>query len=567
MGDDIYLDDEEDSMPALADGIFDDEGYDSDEYYGLSRVDVPMDHPDDDLQYLPPQDQRDIVSMTSTTNWNDRLISTPGVGTSFTLDSSRKEAWTNYKNEVGDLKTSLYHLLVEMKIIDPSVPRDGFQPSFKDLTMLIFGPKSEMSMLLCKELGIERHNLAQFLGNLFLQMSYKESPASLYDPLSSIKNDVLMSKDEYMATWKLIAMKKRVDPTSDKAYIPTNRREECIWEVMERVVNKTLRNISITQAYGEVNQQASDTVNIALDDDKIWVESSGRNNRDDFGLRKVTHVKDNRKGIIAHSAVSTATNIPLSITFERNGESAIKCFIRIFGQLFPKSTLSDRGDESYPNLDGVINHSDRGYTIKATTFDFLLPAGADFTNTVKRIMPFPFIWGAKVKSDDPRTRLDEKGAATLYVKETTHHERQVTCAAHRTGTNNISALVSTVIHGHTYEGVCLDPKQRILYERAVDPKKDAFGLDLLFKKLAGDNDLVDAHKDEMDIMLQSLKNDKVDVYTLEQGTADWHRARQFSMTSSQSDSAFSKAFVINSTDNDWVRVAQYLHGNDYHNSK
>ena len=29
MGDDIYLDDEEDSMPALADGIFDDEGYDS----------------------------------------------------------------------------------------------------------------------------------------------------------------------------------------------------------------------------------------------------------------------------------------------------------------------------------------------------------------------------------------------------------------------------------------------------------------------------------------------------------------------------------------------------------
>ena len=109
-------------------------------------------------------------------------------------------------------------------------------------------------------------------------------------------------------------------------------------------------------------------------------------------------------------------------------------------------------------------------------------------------MPFPFIWGTKVKSDDPRKKLEEKGAPTLYVKETIHHERQVTCAAHRTGTNNISALVSTVIHGHTYEGFCLDPKQRILYEGA-NPKKDAFSLDLLFKKLARDNDLVNEYKD------------------------------------------------------------------------
>ena len=38
--------------------------------------------------------------------------------------------------------------------------------------------------------------------------------------------------------------------------------------------------------------------------------------------------------------------------------------------------------------------------------------------------------------------------------------------------------------------------------------------------------------------LQDLRDEKIDVLTLEQGTADWHRGRQFSLTSSQSDGSF-----------------------------
>jgi len=55
MGDKIHSDNEGE-MTFLQDSIFDDDGYDSDEYYGISRVDAPLENPDNDLWYLPPQD-------------------------------------------------------------------------------------------------------------------------------------------------------------------------------------------------------------------------------------------------------------------------------------------------------------------------------------------------------------------------------------------------------------------------------------------------------------------------------------------------------------------------------
>ena len=49
-----------------------------------------------------------------------------------------------------------------------------------------------------------------------------------------------------------------------------------------------------------------------------------------FGLQKVTCVKDIQKGVIAHNAVSTSTNLPLSFMFEQKGNSAVECFTCIF---------------------------------------------------------------------------------------------------------------------------------------------------------------------------------------------------------------------------------------------
>ena len=175
-------------------------------------------------------------------------------------------------------------------------------------------------------------------------------------------------------------------------------------------------------------------------------------------------------------------------------------------------------------------------------------------------MPFPFVWGMKISGTDPRENLDEKGAPALFVKETRRGGRLVTCSAFRTGTRNISAVLSTSIHGHQWEGICLSSKQREMYE--VDPVNGLNGF--LFQRLASLPSLLNLHWVEIEDQLEELVEEKIDVITLEQGTADWHRGRQFSMTSSQSSRAFRMALIIYQNDNDWCSVAQYLYGEKYH---
>ena len=61
--------------------------------------------------------------------------------------------------------------------------------------------------------------------------------------------------------------------------------------------------------------------------------------------------------------------------------------------------------------------------------------------------------------------------------------------------------------------------------------------------------------------------DEINVLTLDQGTADWHTGRHYSLTSSQSDGSFRMALIIFQDDEDWCLTARYLEGDDYHTSK
>lgn len=506
---------------------------------------------DDDCRYLNDVDKMQIQAAVLDEDWSDCKISSPGESVEFHLDTARKEAWNSFTDEIGHLRARIPTLLKEMNVaFDDSGPFTNAK-CISHLFQLAFGEKSDVSRLLCKELSIDRQTLCRFLGTLCLQMSYKETPLSLFDKYSELKMAVLCDKEKYIDLWKTIANKKKVHLTN---YVGTSRRFECLWEMMERTVNSFLRNISIAGR--------TDEIIIALDDDKIWVESSGSNQLDDFGLRKVTHVKDNRKGIIAHTAVSSTTNLPLCFMFERRGDSAVDCFKRIFGHLFPSSNPSN-----LPDLNGIRNHSDRGYTLESTVFNFLLPAGADFTNTVRQVMPFPFYWSARSHgNNDPREKLSEKGAPTLYIKEILKNNRLVSCSAFRTGTQNISTVISTVIHGHQWEGVCRDQKERLAYEE--DPEH---GLDhLSFAKLAEINDgnlINEDDQEKIDAMFQTLKNEKINILTVDQGTADWFKGRQFSLTSRQSFGAYMKAFIINQQEDSWCDVAESLYGRNYHLSK
>ncbi|GFH62179.1 predicted protein [Chaetoceros tenuissimus] len=52
-------------------------------------------------------------------------------------------------------------------------------------------------------------------------------------------------------------------------------------------------------------------------------------------------------------------------------------------------------------------------------------------------------------------------------------------------------------------------------------------------------------------------------FTLQQGTADWFWLRKFSLTSSQAHGAFLKLLPDKKDNDDWIKVATYIYGEDW----
>ena len=104
-------------------------------------------------------------------------------------------------------------------------------------------------------------------------MSYKETVACLFDNESFIRNHVLIEQHEYMEIWNKIATGKRMN---SRNYVGASRRDKCLWEILENAVNSFMRKVSIVER--------NDEIQIALDDDKIWLQNSGKNDEDHFGL-------------------------------------------------------------------------------------------------------------------------------------------------------------------------------------------------------------------------------------------------------------------------------------------
>ena len=109
------------------------------------------------------------------------------------------------------------------------------------------------------------------------------------------------TSDEYESDLRQISQnEKRQD---DDNYVGEDRRPQPLWEQIEFTLNKLCREVSIANRKGKVS--------VALDDDKIWLEQTGENAKDKAGLNFTTHMRDNRKGLIAHTAVSTGVNLLL----------------------------------------------------------------------------------------------------------------------------------------------------------------------------------------------------------------------------------------------------------------
>ena len=134
---------------------------------------------------------------------------------------------------------------------------------------------------------------------------------------------------------------------------------------------------------------------------------------DNAGLNYTTHVRDNRKGIIAHTAVSTGVNIPLGVIAERKGDSSYICFKRLMNFLFGSNT----GDEyDIADMTDVDIASDRGYMTTKLAFEFLLAGGANIIGTVKRAPCWPFTFDQHLKEHDKRSCIDTKGSHHFFSR-------------------------------------------------------------------------------------------------------------------------------------------------------
>ena len=83
-------------------------------------------------------------------------------------------------------------------------------------------------------------------------------------------------------------------------------------ELQDEYNNRISRNLTIRNRPGNID--------IVVDNDKVFGKIDA--NKDFYGLKYVTHVKDNYyKGFNCHVAATTCTLFPMAIRWEKQGEN------------------------------------------------------------------------------------------------------------------------------------------------------------------------------------------------------------------------------------------------------
>lgn len=438
-------------------------------------------------QYLHESDLNEIIA-PSTESWADG--DPTRMRTKFGINVSRKQNWDFGIEEGKHVKrrvNSIFHV------------NDQDDVTFDMLINKFVGPHSEIGKELKEELNLDDAAYLKFMITYCVQSAYRVSSKSLHGQYSLLRDAVEMPEEAYNKIWREIAFKGE----KSGICIGTGRRDLCLWQKLESRVNHELRSVSIVDRPGKIS--------VALDDDKVWYNMAKKAVRDTFGIKITRHVKDNRIGMILHTAVSSALNIPLGCTFERVKENTQTCFERIFQLMF--------GINGGVDLTNVNVHSDRGYSLPSVMFDFLIASGANVVCTTKRFLVcWPFNFGGKAQaSTDSRTFIDSLGAPTLFIKNTTVGGiKQVLAVAFRNGSGAVSTAVSSMHSGFEWEGVT-EKDGDILVRRY---EEDATCLQsLFFERVEGlaHNEEEDA-EDEVDKdICERLLLEQIDPLSINQG--------------------------------------------------
>lgn len=376
--------------------------------------------------YLTGNDLKEFLTPADVSLWVD--VDPTLVPAIFSIDDAKKNNWGLAKSEIKDLKKRVGELLnKDLEIINT-------EDIHHLILMKTLGPGSEIGQFLRKELELSTEKYLKFMFTFFMQAAYRISVTALYDKQSLLKSFVPIEKEEYLEIWKLMSTKKKVPPHMMRS----TRCSTPLWQTLEAIVNAELKNIVIAGREGRIA--------ISLDDDKVWFANNTSNMTDLFDVKYTTHTQANRKGMVAHTAVTTGHMVPLNIAIERKDDSATKCLTRMLTYLFGSSGSVD--------LQNIDVHSDRGYMVRATV-DFFLEHGANFVGTIKRLAkcwPFTFNQQVNPKSDG-RTVVDVKGAPTLFLKCNRRAGRKTLfTSAFCNGSQSVATALSSLHCGFQWEG-------------------------------------------------------------------------------------------------------------------
>ena len=490
--------------------------------------------PDNDWSDCTLSDEEITMLLTpSLDDWNDiQQSESPSI---FKIDDAKKKNWNNAKLEISHLKKRIADILGD-EIMGKSKNEINQAIIFE-----ILGPNKEVARYLCDELELSIEKYCAFMQTFTVQAAYRVSSTELFEKHSLLKESVAMEKEEYLNLWSKLSELKRVP----QHQMRNSTSPVPLWQEIEKITNMILKKFTI------IGWEEEGDISISLDDDKVWFACSRVNTVDLFNVKYTTHTQANRKGLVAHSAISSGHMTPMAISVERTKDSAVRCMKRMLTNLFDSNGNVE--------MNGVNVHSDRGYMIREIV-DFLLENGANFTGTVKRLLNcWPFTYNQKIDPEkDTRTVVDVKGAPTLFMKYCIRGVRRLQASAFRNGSQAVATALSSLHNGHEWEGTVMKPSDHARWLEDDEALREDFfkpvdlGEGIFFE--GEENDVND------DLLLTQIILGQIEPMTLLQGTADWHWLRKFSLTSSQANGAFEKAFSLFNDDEDWITVAKYLYG-------
>ena len=210
------------------------------------------------------------------------------------------------------------------------------------------------------------------------------------------------------------------------------------------------------------------------------------------------------------------------------------------------------GEGGNADLQNIEIASDRGYMTPSLVFLYLLACGTHIVGTLKGALCWPFTYTQKITNpNDKQTVLEVKGAPTLFLKSIKHTGRTVTASAFRNGSDSVSTTISTIHRGYHWEGIGIDWKEcKAFRDDPQSLKGEAFPCIIFVNE--------EVSSEEADVV-EAFKNEVYSL-TLQQGTADWHLGRKFSLTSFQGHFIFIHAFPLYKDRPHWKNIALYLYG-------